>query len=36
MGDAWLIFLTSASKFNTEPNDEIFDVSRKTAARHPM
>ncbi len=26
IGDAWSFFLTSASKFNIEPNGEIFDV----------
>ncbi len=29
-------FLTSASKFYTEPNGGIFDVSPKTTARQPM
>ncbi len=31
-----VIFLTSATKFNIEPNGVIFDVSPKMTARHPM
>ncbi len=35
IGDAWSFFLTSASKFNIEPNGGIFDVSPKNDCPSP-
>ncbi len=35
IGDARSLFLTSASKFNIEPNGEIFDVNPKNDQASP-